>query len=145
MNSISFTVYCTPQPQGSSKGFIVRRPNGKQGVAITSDNSRLKPFRHQVAQVAALKMRQNEKDLPFGARHVPVMLTLVFYLEKPHSAPKKRKFPVVKPDSDKLARSCLDSLAGIIYADDAQVVSVQSTKLYGSPERVEITAQLLEE
>ena len=37
-----------------------------------------------------------------------------------------------KPDIDKLCRAVLDSLTGIIYADDSQVVSLVATKAYGN-------------
>src|SRR5208282_6800455 len=102
---LEFTVYCTPTPQGSSKGFPIRRPNGKMGVVITSDNAKLKPFRHVVAQAATVAVLEAGGICPVADKHVPVMLELDFYFAKPSSTAKKRIFPVVKPDIDKLARS----------------------------------------
>jgi len=43
----------------------------------------------------------------------------------------------------KLARGVEDALSGILYMDDAQIVSERLTKLYGSPARVEITVTVM--
>jgi Holliday junction resolvase RusA-like endonuclease len=135
---IQFVCFCHPEPQGSAKGFAFQRNNGKLGVSITSDNSKLKPYRHAVAQVASIAVRDIGESLPMAPKHEAVMLELDFYFQKPDSVSKKRFFPVVKPDIDKLARSTFDALTGILFADDAQVVEVKVRKYYGTPERVEV-------
>lgn len=38
--------------------------------------------------------------------------------------------PVVKPDVDNVAKSILDSLNGIIYLDDKQIIELDIEKLY---------------
>ncbi len=38
-----------------------------------------------------------------------------------------------RPDLDKLCRACLDSLTGIVWRDDAQVVRLEASKDYGAP------------
>jgi Holliday junction resolvase RusA-like endonuclease len=35
-----------------------------------------------------------------------------------------------KPDIDKLIRSTFDSMTGVLYRDDSQVVQVRATKVY---------------
>ena len=42
-DALNFTVYCHPEPQGSSKAFVVA---GK--ARITSDNKNLKPYRQTI-------------------------------------------------------------------------------------------------
>ncbi len=37
------------------------------------------------------------------------------------------------PDLDKLCRACLDSLTGIVWRDDSQVVRLEANKDYGAP------------
>lgn len=135
---ICFVCFCHPEPQGSARGFPIQRQNGKIGVSITSDNRKLKPFRHVIARtaLAAIDVR------PFAAKHVPVRMEIDFYFQKPASAPKKRLFPVVKPDLDKLARSIFDALAGIMFVNDAQVIDCRVRKHYGTPERIEISAEI---
>jgi Holliday junction resolvase RusA-like endonuclease len=43
----------------------------------------------------------------------------------------KRKAMTTKPDADKLARAILDSLTGVCWRDDAQVVDLRARKVYG--------------
>ena len=143
---VRFTCYCKPEPQGSSRGFIVNRANGKQGVAITSANTKLKPFRYCVTQSAIDAVTRNGKTLleQFAPESRPVSLEIACYFQKPKSA-KKRQHVTVKPDADKLARAVLDALTGILYADDSQVVELLVRKLYGSPERVEVVARSVDD
>ena len=139
IESLCFTVYARSEPQGSSRGFPIRRANGKIGVVITSANSKLKPFRHICAQTAVVAMSSAGCPMPFADKHVPVRVKLDCYFQKPESVSKKRLFPVVKPDIDKLLRALLDSWTGVLFSDDAQVCSVDISKHYGVPERIEAT------
>ena len=129
---VQFTVYCTPQPQGSVRAFT---PKGWTRPILTSDNKGLKSFRQEVSK-AALVVRAGD-ELVFG-KHEPVSLTVRFYFRRPQSVPKKRVQQVVKPDLSKLIRAAEYSLTGIIFHDDAQIVTIAAEKHYGEPERVEI-------
>lgn len=108
------------------------------GVTITSDNPKLRPFRHALTQIAMESLSKGDIAIPFAGKHVPVRLQLEVYLKRPPSTSKKRLFPVVKPDADKLLRATLDAFTGVLYADDAQVVEASIVKRYGTPERVEV-------
>jgi Holliday junction resolvase RusA-like endonuclease len=145
MSQIKFVTYCRPQPQGSTRAFIAK---GKWGAAdraiVTSDNKNLKPYRDQVTQAAMAALGEAGFQQPMAAKHVPVAVVMDFYLEKPPSVPKKRSLMVVKPDLSKLVRSTEDSLIGILYADDAQIVEAVVRKHYGVPERVEVSVTILE-
>jgi len=71
------------------------------------------------------------KREPFeGALHVDLMFTI----ERPKSV--KRAYPSVKPDLDNYAKAFLDAANGVLYKDDAAVVSMRVAKRYG--ERGEI-------
>jgi Holliday junction resolvase RusA-like endonuclease len=109
-------------------------PKGWKRPVLTSTNKQLKSFRQEVAS-AALNAVGNV--MPFG-KHVPVVMRVWFYLAKPDSCPRKRYLPIVKPDLDKLCRSVSDSLTGIVFFDDAQIVQIEAYKFYDLPERVEI-------
>ena len=50
--------------------------------------------------------------------------------------------PTVKPDVDKLSRSVLDALTGIVWVDDAQVVDKTVRKRYAETDRMEVTIHL---
>lgn len=147
MAEVKFVAYGTPQPQGSMKGFVLPGKNGAKSRAIlTSDNTKLKPYRGEVTREAMQALRVAGLQEPMAAKHVPVRLEMKFFVSKPESAPKKRLRPTVKPDLSKLIRSTEDALTGILYADDSQVVSYgNSGKFYGSPERVEVTATIVDE
>lgn len=133
--TISLCVYCTPTPQGSMKAFM---PKGARFPSVTSDNKNLKSFRQEVSKTAmSARSAAGFNDLVF-AKHHPVEVTFTFYFARPPSIPKKRTSHVVKPDLSKLVRAAEDSLTGIIFNDDAQVVDIRAHKDYGLPERVEI-------
>lgn len=137
---IEFTCYVHPEPQGSAKGFPIRRANGQMGVSITSSNKNLMPFRDAVARGALVRLNELNSLVPAASKHVPVVLEVDFFFNRPQSVPKKREYPVVKPDVDKLLRAICDALEGILYVQDAQVIDAHPRKFYGSPERVEIRA-----
>jgi Holliday junction resolvase RusA-like endonuclease len=137
---IQFTAYCRPEPQGSTRAFVV-----KGRAVVTSDNRKLKPFRSEVTRCAMLAVADAGKTCPVWGKRVPVEVEAVFYLEKPPSIPKKITSLTVKPDLDKLSRALLDALTGIVYLDDSQVVYLRVSKRYGVPERVEVRASEVKE
>jgi len=145
MHQVKFTVYATPQPQGSARVFIVK---GKWGASdratITHDNKKLKPYRQELTNTAMVELHNSGIAVPMAGKQVPVSLVIDFYFNKPPSVPKKRREIAVKPDLDKLVRSTTDALTGILYVDDAQVVEYSVRKHYGSPERAEISATIVE-
>ena len=105
-----------PAPQGSKsfKGMV-------NGHAILAESSKaVKPWREDV-KWACLR-------LGFGAKertiHGPVLVSMVFTMPKPKSAPKRRQtWPDRTPDLSKLCRSTEDALTQIyVWEDDARVV-----------------------
>lgn len=140
LTRIACTVYCTPTPQGSKRGFVVPGKFGKKPRAvITEDNKKTKPYRQAITQT----VMQELISTPWCGKESAVWLTLNFYLAKPPSVSKKRFCPTVKPDVDKLVRATLDALTGVLFVDDAQVVELNASKNYGTPERVEIVCRTM--
>jgi len=134
---VQFLVYTTPAPQGSMKAHVVR---GK--AYLSCDNRKTMPFRHAVTQVARNELARLNLNEPVAAKHVPVSLMLEFHLARPQSVPKKRQTPSVKPDIDKLCRATLDSLSGVLFADDGQVTEIRARKFYATgPEHVVISME----
>ena len=80
----------------------------------------------------------------------PLKVKIIAYYEIPKSTSKKKRqemienniFPTVKPDTDNIAKSILDSLNGIAYLDDKQVVKLQVEKYYS---QVPSVAVMIEE
>lgn len=122
--TLKITIYMRAQPQGSARAFVVA---GK--AHITSDNKKLKPFRSELAQMALAEL--GDRPQPLFGKHEPVAVNVIFCFQKPPSA-KKRKFPTVKPDLDKVTRSVNDALTGIAFHDDAQIVQSTQDKRYAT-------------
>lgn len=137
LQKLKFVAYVHPEPQGSARAFV-----RNDRAHVTSDNAKLKPFRSEVTRCALVALAEKGVALPMAVKHTPVTVVLDFYFAKPASVPKKRSFPVVKPDLDKLIRSCLDSLTGVAFHDDAQVIATTARKHYATPERVEVSVAI---
>ncbi len=125
---IEFRVPGVAAPQGSKKAFRTR--GGR--IALVESCSRVKPYRATVALAAREVWAE-------GATHGSVGVSIAFTFVRPKShynAKGVLRAGVAthpgKPDIDKLCRAVLDSLTGIIYADDSQVVSLVATKSYGN-------------
>jgi crossover junction endodeoxyribonuclease RusA len=128
-NIIRFIVYGTPVPQGSMRAFL---PKGHQRPIITADNPNTKPWRQEIANVALLCARHRP------IKEGPIWLNVDFFFEKPKSLKKTVTRKITKPDLSKLVRALEDALTGIIYKDDAQIVSCMASKHFGSPARCEV-------
>jgi crossover junction endodeoxyribonuclease RusA len=120
---ISFTAYGIPAPKGSTKAFM--RP-GMRFPVVTEDNKHTRPWAAIVKDAARQAIEQNHISFPSG----PVSLRVRFYMPRPKSLPKRVTEHTKKPDLDKLVRAVKDSLTGVIWNDDAQVVGLAAYKLY---------------
>lgn len=111
----------TPVPQGSKRGFI--NPAGH--VTIVDANTKTRPWR---ADITAHVRDAVGPTLIYPAE-IPVALTLLFVMPRRATEPKRLTPPHVrKPDLDKLSRAVLDALAGVVYAQDQQVIDKHARK-----------------
>lgn len=77
----------------------------------------------------------------------PVCLEILAIFPVPASYSKAKRqaclmgdiFPTKKPDLDNIEKLACDSLNGVVFVDDAQVVRVNSRKIYGEKPRLIIT------
>lgn len=118
-HSITFMVAGEPQPQGSTRAFVVA---GK--AVTTSANVRLSPWRGNVT-LAAVRAGRG-MPLPFTGA---ISVECQFAIRRPRTV--TRLWPSTRPDLDKLQRAVGDSLvdAGILL-DDGQIVVWHPSKLY---------------
>lgn len=128
-----FFVAGIPAPKGSLKAFYVK----KLGRAmIVNDNAKTKPWADSIrgeAMAAGLKPVSD-----------PVCVRLKFFMPRPKGdlaakggvRPSAPTHHTKKPDTDKLARTCLDALTAIAYNDDAQVIELVAQKVYCEPGRI---------
>lgn len=129
---IRLRVYGTPIGQGSKRA-IRNKHTGRIAMVEGRDRKAqeaFKTWREGVAR-AAVEWR--------GEHHAPVLeepvaVTITFFIQKPASKQKFKWLPDVRPDWDKLARAVGDSLTGVIYADDSQVVVAAVGKRYAVDE-----------
>lgn len=139
MAEVAFTVYGNAAPAGSKRAFV----NPKTGRAIVTDDSKgSKPWKAEVKAAAGAVMAG--RPLLEG----PLFLALTFYRPRPRghftgtgelsAAGRRAIAPTTKPDVLKLARAVEDALTGIVWRDDAQVVTERIAKRYGEPARVEV-------
>lgn len=121
---IKFKVLGEPVPQGS---MIAIMRNGSPRI-IHRDSSKLKKWRKQIAKIA----KEHMNGGPFTG---PIEIELRFIMTRPKSVSKEhRELPVVTPDLDKLIRAVLDSLTGVVYVDDKQVIDIQASQRYDDNE-----------
>lgn len=113
-----------PAPQGSKRHV----GNGR----MVESSKKVKPWRFAVSQ-AALETGHEMFDGP-----VYVGITFLFARPKAHYNSKGLIRPnapfhkVSKPDIDKLCRSTLDGITGILLKDDSQVACLMATKQYAN-------------
>lgn len=136
---IRVVVYGTPAPAGSKRGFPIRGKGGQIRIAMTDDSKRGKPWHAQVRAEGAAAM--DGRALLRG----PLEVDMTFVVRRPKGHHGKRglrpsapRHPTTRPDVLKLARNVEDSLTGVVWADDAQIVRELLVKEYGEPERCEI-------
>lgn len=101
---------------------------------ITSDNKGLKAWRDLVALVA-------QEHAPESIFQGAVTLYATFYLPRPKSLGRKTPPHTKKPDLSKLLRAIEDSLTGVVWRDDSQIVCARVYKSYGYEPGVEIRVE----
>jgi len=130
---ISFFVLGIPAPKGSARAFFVK----KRGRAvITAANAKTRPWEQAIrseaeiarhgapASTSAVRVRAVFR-FPRPAGH--------FRANSPVLRPSAPLAHAKKPDVDKLARTLLDALSGVLFVDDAQVVRLEAGKRFVEP------------
>ena len=115
----------SPAPQGSKRHV--------GGGRMIESSAKVKPWREAVRQEALAT------GAPMTDQPVFVQLTFRFIRPKGHHNSKGELRPSAptqhstRPDIDKLARSTLDGLTGVLFSDDSQVAFMTCTKEYAAP------------
>lgn len=125
---LDIVVYGVPAPQGSKRGGFSAK-TGK--TFVYEQNSKTQKSWRQDVIAAAVALRESQG---LDTLEGPIELLVELRIPRPASVNiRRRPFPCVKPDIDKLLRNTLDGLtqAGI-YRDDAQIVNLVSQKRYAT-------------
>ena len=131
MNTIKFFVPGKPATAGSKRGFV----NKKTGKILMVDDCKRNPDWKNTCRAFAYQAYQR------APTRAAVTLSVDFWLPRPKShygtgknatqlkstAPR---YHTTIPDATKLLRCLEDALTGILWRDDAQIVSQTVTKRY---------------
>lgn len=148
MNELKFFVPGRPQPAGSKRAFPFKKKNGKLGVAVSDMNANAKDWKAVLAHEAM----HHRGDVPL--MDGPVEIEVWFHMERPKShfgsgrnseklKPSAPRRPASAPDTTKLVRCLEDALNGVVWRDDAQIVSQHCHKVYAPEYGVHITIREL--
>lgn len=128
---LSFIVRGIPAPQGS---LLPVRSISTGRVFMKQSCARTMPWRQEVAACAAEAAKRSGVSSPSAG---PIELKATFLLPRPAGhfgkkglLPSAPRWPIVKPDGDKLKRAVMDALTGVAYVDDKQVVRWSGEKNY---------------
>ncbi len=105
-------------PSAKGRPRFVRRT----GVAYT-------PAETRNSEAAIRHLLVAEKAVLYD-RDVPLAVDLRFYVPRPKSAPKRVLLPTTRPDLDQYTKLLLDASQGILWTDDAQIVTITARKLF---------------
>lgn len=127
---INFHVPGKPQGKGRARSYLMR--NGKIGH-VTPDKTRTYEGIIRTQGMVAMTGQ--------AASENPIALTLTIVLPIPDSWPAWKRtlaeagelLPTTKPDSDNVEKAVKDALNGVVWRDDAQVVSGDKNKFYERP------------
>jgi Holliday junction resolvase RusA-like endonuclease len=119
------------KPQGKGRPRFARR--GK--FVSTYTDEKTKTYENQIRDIAMVAMGASEP------LNTPLKAFIYISYPIPASYSKQRKAdclsglerPIKKPDIDNVVKAFLDSMNAIVYVDDAQVVDLFTTKVYGEP------------
>ena len=126
MRSVTFTFNMEPTPKGRHRGRIATsRATGRQFVQEYTPSATVHAEQLIRAQV------QLEACGEFFEAGVPLRIDVEFVVARPPSAPKKRVYPVTKPDLDNYEKLLCDALERFLYSNDAQIVECHKRKVYG--------------
>lgn len=134
---VSFAVPGRPIPQGSLSSFRHRTT----GQIVTPQKARVREYRDRIAWAA--------EATGMACTDEPVRVRAVFGFQRPKShrlasgklTKRATSAHTSRPDLDKVARSLLDAITGVLVYDDAQVVALDVRKQWHDHDEtwVEIT------
>lgn len=126
--------------------FIVPgEPKAKQRPRFNTKTGRTYTPNQTISYENLIKMQyQSFVGEKYTENQVEAVITCYYVMPKSISKAKKEKAlhgiirPTKKPDLDNIAKSVLDSLNGLAYKDDSQVVSLKVEKYYAEKPLVKV-------
>lgn len=145
---LRFFVHGTPAAAGSKRAVPTAR-----GPRVIDASRKAGPWKQEIAGASAAALYDlwgGEPEPVTG----PLELDLTFYLRRPvghygsgrnrhQLKPSAPAYPAGRPDALKLARAVEDAMTGIVWRDDAQIVTEILRKRYADthPEGVDVVVR----
>lgn len=139
--ALTITAYGIPAAQGSKayKGHRTNRTTGRRVAVLVEQSKRVTPWRNRVTKAATEAIIADYTER-YGERPVvrpaplagPIRVDITFTMPKPVNAPKRRRtYPAVSPDLDKILRSTFDALTDAkAWEDDGRVIQISTVQCY---------------
>jgi Holliday junction resolvase RusA-like endonuclease len=135
---MTFQVFLTVEgtPIGKGRPKFARRGNFVSAYTPT----KTRDYESLIAEAARQAMGPSEPlKTPVGAYiYITVPIPQSYSKKRTAACLDGSERPCKKPDIDNIIKAFLDSMNGIVYNDDTQVVSLHSTKCYGTVGMVEV-------
>jgi Holliday junction resolvase RusA-like endonuclease len=127
MNIITFTIPGEPVPLLRAR--VVRNKHTGFIHSFTPD----KCIGH--AERIRLAARDALDAIPtFRRLEGPIEIQIDFYRMRPKSAGRKQHYPTTRPDVSNYTKLVEDSLNGMVWLDDSQIVVSHTRKLFAGPD-----------
>lgn len=85
------------------------------------------------AEAISWANKNKVNTFPIYEARLPLLMSATFVKSRPKSLPKRVTRPAVKPDLDNYCKLLLDSLKGVIFDDDGQIVGIMLEKEFVQP------------
>jgi Holliday junction resolvase RusA-like endonuclease len=142
VKTITFWVPGIPAPGGSKSAFVPR--GWTRAIVTDAGGKKTKDWRSAVA-LAAHEAMQKEGFTELFQGPLCEVVTFAFPRPKGHFnskgelKPNAPRWKISRPDSGKVLRSTEDAMTGVIYHDDAQIVTTHICRYYGDKPGAGIT------
>jgi Holliday junction resolvase RusA-like endonuclease len=119
--------------------YVPGPPCGKQRPRVLKTGRAYTPAKTAAYEAHVRGSARQDRVVPEQPLDGPLAVSMDVAIGIPKSWSAKKKMqastgallPTGKPDLDNIAKSLGDALNGVLWADDAQIISWQATKRYG--------------
>ena len=131
---VTFMVEGTPVPKGRPR--FARR--GK--FVSTYSPKTTVDYETKVSEAAQIAMGGSEPlETPVGAYiYITLPIPASYSKKRTQACLSGEERPTKKSDIDNFCKAVFDGMNGIVFLDDSQIVSLHSTKVYGTVGMVEV-------
>lgn len=131
--TISFEVLGEPAPKGSMRAMLVRGRAMMIPGGTSVNQKKLRLWAKAIQSAVSTTIGRAPGNPLYVEQALEVQL--LFRLVKPKTVTTLRPIAMQKDDIDKLARSTLDALTGVLYDDDGRIAVLVVEKQWSDPSK----------